>query len=154
MPGGRPPCYERLVLQRIELLYSHRTHHRPKLRHGFPRLIPNSRAWGRLWVELSEQLWVWPAVLNGVQPGGFAGGIDAEQHAGGNAEKMRLADIGPKLQFDDAINIQFTSGTTGHPKGATLSHHNILNNGYFVAEGLKLTPDDRRRGQRRQPLRA
>jgi fatty-acyl-CoA synthase len=63
--------------------------------------------------------------------------------AGGNAERVKLAELGPKLQFDDAINIQFTSGTTGLPKGATLTHHNILNNGFFVAEGLKLTPSDR-----------
>ena len=74
-----------------------------------------------------------PAMLN----------FDDVATAGGNAEKVKLAELGPRLQFDDAINIQFTSGTTGHPKGATLSHHKILNNGFFVGEGLKLTEKDR-----------
>lgn len=54
-----------------------------------------------------------------------------------------LAEVQATLQFDDPINIQYTSGTTGAPKGATLSHHNILNNGFFVARTMALTEEDR-----------
>ncbi len=58
-------------------------------------------------------------------------------------ERAALAATASTLQFDDPINIQFTSGTTGSPKGATLTHHNILNNGFFVGEAMQLGPDDR-----------
>jgi fatty-acyl-CoA synthase len=62
---------------------------------------------------------------------------------GGSMHRAHLAELAPKLQFDEPINIQFTSGTTGAPKGATLTHHNILNNGFFIGEAMKLTPQDK-----------
>lgn len=62
---------------------------------------------------------------------------------GGGVEADRLGELQELLKPDDAINIQFTSGTTGNPKGATLTHCNILNNGYLTGEAMKLTETDR-----------
>ncbi|MFO1263813.1 MAG: AMP-binding protein [Rhodoferax sp.] len=61
----------------------------------------------------------------------------------GRADDARLATIAATLKATDPINIQFTSGTTGFPKGATLTHRNILNNGFFIGEAMRLTPADR-----------
>jgi fatty-acyl-CoA synthase len=62
---------------------------------------------------------------------------------GGAPQRETLATLAKALQFDDPVNIQFTSGTTGSPKGVTLTHHNILNNGYFVGRAMRLTEQDR-----------
>ena len=62
---------------------------------------------------------------------------------GSAADRAQLAELAGRLQFDEAINIQFTSGTTGLPKGATLTHHNILNNGFFLGEAMGYTEQDK-----------
>jgi fatty-acyl-CoA synthase len=61
----------------------------------------------------------------------------------GEAERAELRKLNGLIQFDDAANIQFTSGTTGAPKGVTLTHHNILNNGYFVGAAMEMMAADR-----------
>ncbi len=89
--------------------------------------FPNLRGVVRLGEEPSPGMLGWGALL------ALADRVTADE----------LARRQRQQEFDDPINIQFTSGTTGYPKGATLSHHNILNNGYFTTELLRFTDRDR-----------
>jgi fatty-acyl-CoA synthase len=73
----------------------------------------------------------------------YLDGDEWDSLAATTVDEGALRERMASLAFDDPINIQYTSGTTGFPKGATLSHHNILNNGYFVAELCSYTEADR-----------
>jgi fatty-acyl-CoA synthase len=88
-----------------------------------------------------------PALRVVIQIGGPAcpGTVPFEEVAamGGARHREQIASLGETLQFDDPVNIQFTSGTTGSPKGVTLTHHNILNNGCFTGRAMRLTEQDR-----------
>jgi fatty-acyl-CoA synthase len=87
-----------------------------------------------------------PALRSVIQIGGAAPGtlpFETVGTLGGAAEHAALAELAGKLQFDDPINVQFTSGTTGLPKGATLTHHNILNNGLFIGQTMRYTERDK-----------
>lgn len=103
-----------------------KTEYLPMLEEVRPRL-PQLRTVVLLSDEGSSDTVPWAGLLDG------AAGVTVDQ----------LRERERSLQFDDAINIQYTSGTTGFPKGATLTHHNILNNGFFIGERLSLTPQDR-----------
>jgi fatty-acyl-CoA synthase len=104
----------------------------PELRHARPGHLDAAKL-----PHLRTVIQIGPDPAPGTLP------FEAVCAMGGAAERQRLAELAGVLQFDEPINIQFTSGTTGLPKGATLTHHNILNNGLFIGEVMHYTEQDK-----------
>jgi fatty-acyl-CoA synthase len=104
----------------------------PELRHASP---------GHLDAAKLPSLRIVVQIGDDTQPGMIR--FDSIYTKGGTVERTRLTELAGALQFDEPINIQFTSGTTGLPKGATLTHHNILNNGYFLGQAMAYTDQDK-----------
>ena len=105
-------------------------------------LIPElaAAAPGRLLCAAFPQLRL--LVQLGKEPVGGTLSFDDLLACGRALDETALTAVGERLDADDVFNIQFTSGTTGTPKGATLTHFNIVNNGFFVGEGMRLTAED------------
>jgi fatty-acyl-CoA synthase len=104
----------------------------PELQRAIPGTLSSERLPNLKWVI---------RLGTGASPGCL--NFEEVMHSGRPEDHAQLRLLAGELQPDQAVNIQFTSGTTGLPKGATLSHLNILNNGHFVGKGLELRPGDR-----------